>query len=84
MNTITKEQALDISKKHIFDGLEAFQVTDTLPEACRVYNAPKEGCWYILYPSHFEPGTNIESSRLICVSKSTGQILYDGSASDEG
>jgi hypothetical protein len=38
--------------------------------------------WYICFSLH--NASMIRPSRLVCVSKADGQILFDGDASDEG
>ena len=85
MAQITKEGASEIAQRH--DGgkeLEVFGITDTLPSNCNIYN-PAKDCWFILCSyEHPEGEPGLHGSRLICVSKSTGRIVYDGSAHDEG
>jgi hypothetical protein len=62
--------------------VEGFSMTDTLPDNCAVYNPPTN-CWFILFSeSRFQ--WRLQSSRLVAISKSTGEIVYDGSANDEG
>ena len=81
---ISKDQALEIYKAHIAeDNQQIFKITDSIPSNINVYGLPSEECWYILCSYH--PHAHlISSSRLICISKNTGRILFDGSANDEG
>ena len=82
MTEITKEKALEIVKRHnARKEFKSFSITDSLPSNCHIYNAP-ENCWYILTAN--EELLALSSSRLVCICKSTGKILYDGSAGDEG
>jgi hypothetical protein len=60
----------------------AFRITDTLPDNCAVYNPPTN-CWFILFSENPFP-MRLQSSRLVAISKSTGEIVCDGSANDEG
>jgi hypothetical protein len=41
------------------------------------------GAWYIRFSLEDRP-TMIRPSRLVCISKADGQILFDGDAGDEG
>ena len=83
MGRINKEKALEIAREHALRvELDIFDITDSLPPGCSVYNAPKD-CWYISC-SYNLPFHALTSSRLICVSKTTGEVVYDGSANDEG
>ena len=83
MTQITKEDALKIAQRHN-DGkeLNAQQITDTLPSNCGIYNVPKN-CWYV-FSSYEHSRHMLCSSRLICICRLTGKIMYDGSAHDEG
>lgn len=53
-------------------------------ETPKLYNPPAEPCWPVYCPWNDGKPPMIRSSRVILVSKLTGKILYDGSASDEG
>ena len=76
--SITKEQALERAKA-LAD--KVYRVTDEMPDNCHVYGAPTD-CWYALCSSGQQ--MMLTSSRLICICKATGEVLYDGSAGDEG
>ena len=81
---ISKEQALEIFRAHIAtDKPQLHSITDSAPNV-NVYGLPLEKCWHILCSYHPHCPTMIASSRLICISKNTGRILFDGSANDEG
>ncbi len=38
-------------------------------------------CWIVFYPTE---GPTLRSSHIAVISKSTGEVLYEGSAHDEG
>ena len=83
MNKISPDKALDIARLCNSDRkLKIYSITGFLPDNCLVYNCP-ENCWFVLCDS--DPKIlGLKSSRLICVSKETGKIMYDGSANNEG
>ena len=83
MGKVPKEKALAIATEHA-SRVEPriFDITDSLPSNCAPYGAPKD-CWYI-FCSYDPTSYCLRSSRLICVSKTTGEVIYDGSAQDEG
>ena len=76
MEKINKEKALKIAKKHAtrVEEPDIFSITDSLPSNCVTYGAPTKDCWYILC-SYIVPLT---SSGLICVSKTTGKVVFSG------
>lgn len=81
-NMITKQQAIEIVRAVAGAKLgQDVQVTDGLPPGCNPYGAPTK-CWAV----RFSRGIPMMlcSSRLICISKDDGRVLYDGSADDEG
>lgn len=85
-DSITQDAALEIFQKYIKQqkpSIKIYQITETLPSNCHLYNAPKEDCWYILYSLN-RPINMICSSDLIAISKKTGKIVWKGSANDEG
>jgi hypothetical protein len=64
------------------ETLHWVEITDTLPDNCAVYNRPAD-CWFVLFlPNEFR--WRLISSRLVAISKSTREIVYDGDAGDEG
>lgn len=81
---IAKRKALEIAKKHNNEPreLKVYKITDTLPDNPVIEYSGFKNCWYILCA--YEKPLGLHSSRLICVSKATGKILFDGSAGDEG
>ena len=82
---ISKEQALEIFRAHIAkDEPKIHNITDAPPNVNVFGGLPSEECWYILCSFNPHGSTMLNSSRLICISKITGRILFDGSANDEG
>jgi len=81
MSAVTKEQARDIALEYL-GKTRGMEITDVWGN-WRVYKTrPLDNCWYILSAASDSP--MLASSRLIAVSKETGEVLYDGSANDEG
>ena len=57
-------------------------IYENLPDNMHPYNFSKEECW--IFSCGQKMPTMLASSHLICVSKKTGEIIYQGSANDEG
>lgn len=80
---VSKDQALSILKQHLGDEeINGYHISDSLPRKCRLWGLPQGvDCWYITlsyYPNH----VMLQSDRLICITKDTGVILYDGACID--
>jgi len=88
--SIHRDEALKIAKAHcerqIPVNLDRFHIDDKAPSSCVIYKTwPDEPCWYVICP--WNDGYDLQmlrSSRIIVISKKTGNVLYDGSAHDEG
>lgn len=69
------------------NGPEVYAFSYTRPAAVnRGYSAlliPRD-CWYAVVAGHPRGEIRLCSSRLVCVSRAGGQILWDGSLHDEG
>lgn len=64
------------------DDLHIWQTDGHTPAT---YLFPQEPSWIICAPwFDGNDGSVLRSSRIIAVSKKTGEVLYDGSANDEG
>jgi hypothetical protein len=63
---------------------EPFHVESRLPDNCWIYNPPTEPCWYVFAPWNDGQTGMLRDSRVIVISRKTGEILYDGPAHDEG
>ncbi len=83
---VGRNVAVDIARKAAASPKpEAYSVHRKKPANINVYNLPKEPSWFIFAPwGDGKDETMLRSSRLILVSKITGEVLYDGSANDEG
>lgn len=87
MTVLTELDVRNIFKKYIEQdksGGQVYSIADLLPPNCHPYGLPKEDCWYVLCSDHPSQVHMICSSRLVAISKATGEVVYDGSANDEG
>jgi hypothetical protein len=80
--TITQQKAKALAAEYLSGSIKIYMVTEILPSNCNAYNAPKN-CWYVLCSYNTTPYI-LCSSRLLCIDKVTGEVVYDGSAGDEG
>jgi hypothetical protein len=81
--SINRDQALTVfPRRYPPELVYRVRITDTLPDNCAVHNRPTN-CWFLLF-SDEEIITRLQSSRLVAVSKNTGEIIYDGDGNDEG
>jgi hypothetical protein len=79
--SISRDQALTVfHRRYRRELVYRVHITDTLPDNCAVYNRPTN-CWFLLF-SDEEFAARLQSSRLVAVSKNTGEIIYDGDAND--
>jgi len=79
---LTKEKAQQIIYKHLIaQVLRNFEIQDGIPVGCILYGVPKdEPCW----TARIAPEkTMVGPSRIICISKQTGRIIYDGFTNEE-
>lgn len=79
---LTKEKAQQIIYKHLIAQVPRnYEIQDGLTEGCILYGVPKdEPCWTARIPPEI-PRTG--PSRIICVNKKTGKIIYDGFTNEE-
>jgi hypothetical protein len=77
----TPERALEIAMQHAGAPLISPVVHDGLPANCHVCGG-LPGCWAVLSLPSEEP--RLQGSRLIAISKSTGEVVHDADAGDEG
>jgi hypothetical protein len=81
---ISREQALTAFHQRYPQAIVRwFEVTDTLPDGCDLYSGPTN-CWFVRFFLTYDDPSILQSSRLVAVSKSTSEIVYDDSANDEG
>jgi hypothetical protein len=82
--SISREQALSVfHQRHPAQIVRWCEITDTLPERCSIYNYPKD-YWFVCFLTIYDSPFILQSSRLVAVSKNTGEIVYDDRANDEG
>ena len=82
---VGKRRARQIARRACVPGAGEFEVFDRRPASCSFYGEPSEPCWWILGPwNDGRDGRMLRSSHLLLVSKTSGKILFDGSARDEG
>jgi hypothetical protein len=80
--SINRDQALTVfHRRYPPELVYRVHITDALPDNCAVHNPPTN-CWFLLF-SDEEIITCLQSSLLVAISKSTGEIVYDGDAGDE-
>jgi hypothetical protein len=79
--SVSKEKASQIIREHLIQEIpKEFEIYDGVPFGIKYYNMSKEPCWTVL----ISLGANqLSASRMICVSKKTGKIIYDGQTNDE-
>ena len=84
MRITTKDQALQLalSVAPELHAKQIYKITDEKPPAG--YAIPID-CWYIIYSSQDKHCANqLTSSRLLALSKDTGEVLFKGSLQDKG
>jgi hypothetical protein len=82
--SLSREQAIAVfHQRHPSQIIRWFEITDTLPRNCAMYNWPKD-CWFVRFFTTYDNPCVLQSSRLVAVSKTTGKIVFDGDAGDEG
>lgn len=81
---ITKQRALAIAARAVMPHGGRFECYSQKPDNCRLYGINTDRpCWYV-YPPMANNQLTLCSSRVIIISRLTGEILYNGSACDEG
>lgn len=82
--SISREQALAVfHERHPAQIIRWFEIADSLPDRCAVYACPKD-CWFVRFLTVYDEPFTLRPSRLVAVSKTTSEIVFDGSANDEG
>lgn len=79
---ITLEQAYQIAIRYLGEQMQGrIKLTSTLP--ANIYNREQlKGAWVVRVPSQ-GPMFVLGAGRIICISRNTGKILYDGSDGEE-
>ena len=87
-SVISRDQAYEIAKQDALDNELGFNVNGVfLPEEIAsalpvIYGVPLENCW-VAYIKSPEP-LGLRSSIIIIVDRESGEVIYRGSANDEG
>lgn len=81
---ITKEKVLQIICKHLMQQItEDIEIQDGLTDGCTFYGVDQvkaEPCWTVrIPPEQLRTGP----SHIICISKKTSRIIYDGFTNEE-
>ncbi len=79
---ITEEQAIKIVSDNLNIDINLLEINENPQRKWIIYNEPKEDCWHIYI--HSRELCELKSSTIVFVSKNTGEVLYNGSANDEG
>lgn len=83
---ITKQMALAIAQPIFNVDAGELKFHAAQPRRCALYmERPNVPCWWVIGPwssKGFE--YVLRSSRLVVISRVTGEIFYDGDAGDEG
>lgn len=85
---ISRKEATEIAAKAILarglgTGAHEAQLLDEISRAPSIFGGPDlRQCWLVYVERTFSG--RIESSRVVLVSMEDGEILYSGSANDEG
>jgi hypothetical protein len=82
MNHINPDRALELfHRRYPMMTVNLLTITDILPDSCRAYSDLKD-CWFVLFSGNPLP-MGLQSSRLVAISKSTGEIVFASVANDE-
>jgi hypothetical protein len=82
---VSRRKAFEIALLQYIPARQAFRVCGSKPANVNIYGLPEEPCWFVYGPwNEGKDGMMLRSSRIILVSKVSGQVLYDGPAGDEG
>ena len=79
---LTRKKAVQIIRKRLIEQVPRdFEIQDGLSAGCHLYGLPQdEPCWTAWIPSEI---SRTGPSRIICVSKKIGRIIYDGWTNEE-
>ena len=82
---VTRRKAVDIARGQTTPAPSSFRVYARKPSNVNIYNLPAEPCWFVFAPwGDGKDGMMLRSAHVVVVSKISGEILYDGTANDEG
>ena len=87
---ISREEAIQIAERHHGPEFKFSRILHGVPHNFGIYSSQEgdrwvgDDVWCVLCSLHQGNSGMLCSSRAIVISKDTGEILYDGSAGDEG
>jgi hypothetical protein len=82
---ISKQSAIEIAREYIFPHSSRVELANLGKDSLRIWNKTQEPCWIVYAPwLDGKDDLILRSSRVLLISKSSGKILYDGDAGDEG
>ena len=83
---VSRRKALKIAAKALMPDPNDFEIHEKIPDNMNVYmkQNQNEPCWYIVLPRGAAGTGMLMNSHLVIISKHTAQIIYNGSANDEG
>lgn len=74
----------DVNTHLCQDGCD-WEAHSEIPSSCNLYRPPRTPCWYVHAPwNDGRDGQMLRSSRIMAISKYSGDLLLDCSANDEG
>ena len=81
---ISSQEALEIAVQQVRNiSVRWAKVCSDLPENVQIYPRDQaKDCWSILISEG--GGDHFRGSRLICISRKTGSVVYNGLSGDEG
>lgn len=75
-SSVTKKKVSQIIHKHLTQEIpKDFEIFDGVSFGIKYYNMSKEPCWSVLI---YSCQTRAGAGKIICVSKKTGKVIYDG------
>ena len=82
---INFEKAVEIAQQSFIPSADLFTVYEKKQDWMNIYLPNDEPCWFIKAPWNDKLDYRmITSQHVIVISKESGEIIYDGSACDEG
>jgi hypothetical protein len=82
--SISRQKALKITQKQCIPPIDEFTIYDHKPSGWCLYGLKDdEEYWYVRRSGSWEQGI-LTNSYAIVISKKTGEVVYYGSAGDEG
>jgi hypothetical protein len=86
LSTISRRKAKQIARSVCSPSLGTMIVHGEKPDGWQLYGIPdNEPCWFIqVLWDHGVGGSLIQSSWVVVISRLSGNVIYSGTAQDEG